>query len=310
MPDLRTLQSMKKKTLLIAGGSGFLGRAITSFFQQHGWNVEWLSRNAKQTPGLDVKIWHWNPAQLEMDPSALDAADAVLNLAGLSLADGSWSRARKLEFEESRLKAVKTLSKFCPENSDIHFISASATGYYGSFSEEVYTTELNEPGTDFLAQLCEKWEATARSSGFKRISIARIGVVLGRNEGAYPLMIKPVRWGLGAIPGSGNQGISWIHIDDVVRGFFWLLEQHLEGTFNFTAPLPVSMKYFMHEVGRHYKRPIWPIHIPDSLIAMAIGEKAVLACKGVYAEPKALIDSGFLFSKPSIESAISSLSSQ
>lgn len=300
---------MKKKTLLIAGGSGFLGRAITSFFQHHNWNVEWLSRHSSQHSESATKIWFWNPAELQMDPAALQSADAVLNLAGLSLADGPWNQARKLEFEKSRLQAVFTLSKFRPDRSDIHFISASATGYYGSYAHQVHTTELDKPGTDFLAQLCEKWEEASLSSGYSQISIARIGVVLAKNEGAYPLMIKPVRWGAGAIPGSGNQGLSWIHLDDLVRGFFWLLENQITGTFNFTAPVPVSMKHFMREVAKHYKRPIWPIHIPESLISLALGEKSMLACKGVYAEPKALLESGFSYSQPSIEKAIGSLSS-
>lgn len=300
---------MKKKTLLIAGGSGFLGRAITSFFQQQNWNVEWLSRRASRQTELATKIWFWNPAELQMDSAALASADAVLNLAGLSLADGPWNQARKLEFEKSRLQAVFTLSKFRPDRSDIHFISASATGYYGSYAHQVHTTELDMPGTDFLAQLCEKWEAAALSSGYSQISIARIGVVLGKNEAAYPLMIKPVRWGAGAIPGSGNQGLSWIHIDDLVRGFFWLLENKLTGTFNFTAPAPVSMNHFMREVARQYHRPIWPIHIPETLISLALGEKSVLACKGVFAEPKALLDSGFSYAFPSIEKAICSFSS-
>jgi uncharacterized protein len=293
---------MKTKTLLIAGGSGFIGRAATVYFQQKGWNVEWLSRSSSTE--TQVKTWHWNPASGQMDAAAFDAVDVVLNLAGLSLAHGSWTAERKKAFEDSRLMALNTLSQHLPKERDIFLISASATGYYGSTSDASTAVESALPGSDFLAGLCVNWESAAKNSAFSRVGIARIGVVLDATDGAYPLMVLPIRWGLGAVPGTGRQGLSWIHIGDVVRGFEWMIEQQLQGVYNFTAPKPVSMRRFMAEAARKYRRRLWPISVPESLLYLVLGEKSLLACQGVYAIPQALLDSGFSFLYPSIGEAI------
>lgn len=296
---------MNPPTLLIAGGSGFIGRATTQHFQAKGWNVEWLSRNPNSKS--PVKTWYWNPSQGEMDPEAFKQADVVLNLAGLSLADGPWTSRRKREFETSRISALTTLNNHAPNHADLHLISASATGYYGSSPQENKADESNDPGSDFLAQLCLKWESAAQESPISRICIARIGVVFDSHEGAFPVMAKTVRWGLGAVPGTGRQGISWIHIDDVVRGFEWIVEKKLQGVYNFTSPNPVSMLSFMRKAAKKYRRPLWPIFVPEWIVSMLLGEKSVLACRGVYAYPIALTDSGFSFLYPEIDRAIASI---
>jgi uncharacterized protein len=290
---------MEKKTVLIAGGSGFLGRACTSYFTAQGWNVEWLSRNP--SPHDKVKTWSWAPELCQMNPQAFESADVVLNLAGLSLSDGRWNQKRKQAFIESRISAVQTLSKNKPKEKDVYFISASATGYYGSYPEKLETTETSGPGRDFLAKLCVKWEAAANESSFSRIAVARIGVVLHPNEGAYPVMVKPLRMGGGAIPGTGRQGISWIDHRDFVRGIEWMMDHELEGVFNLTAPSPVSMRRFMETASMKYHRPLWPIHIGEGFLRLILGEKSVLASQGVYAYPEALSRSGFMFLYSSIE---------
>ena len=293
---------MQGNTVLIAGGSGFIGRAATQYFLEQGWNVEWLTRNVQ--PNTNLKTYFWNPALRQMDPQAFSTAKVVLNLAGLSLADGKWTKIRKRDFEQSRIDALLTLSQHLPSNNTLHLISASATGYYGSTTDERVVSESSPVGTDFLAQLCAKWEEAAQNSGFSRIGIARIGVVLDSAKGAFPVMVKPVRWGIGAVPGKGTQGLSWIHVKDVVRGLEWMAKESVQGVFNFTAPNPVSMRRFMIEASKKYRRPLWPIGIPEVFLTMALGEKSVLACKGVYAVPEALLARNFSFLYPTISEAI------
>lgn len=293
---------MQNNTILIAGGSGFIGRAATGYFIEQGWNVEWLSRNANAKAG--IKTHYWNPALGQMDREALSSAGVVLNLAGLSLAEGNWTKTRKKDFEESRIAALTTLSQHLPPNNNIHLISASATGYYGSSCNENTVTETASAGSDFLAELCVKWEQAAYTSGFSGIGIARIGVVLDSKEGAFPIMVKPIRMGIGAVPGTGKQGISWIHIADVVRGLEWMARGKAQGVFNFTAPNPVSMRSFMQAVSKKYQMPLWPVGIPEIVLSLALGEKSVLACQGVYAIPEALLKNHFSFLYPGIAEAI------
>jgi uncharacterized protein (TIGR01777 family) len=228
-------------------------------------------------------------------------------LAGLSLSDGRWTPHRKQAFIDSRISAVKTLSLHKPTDKDLYFISASATGFYGSYPEKREVTEVSASGSDFLATLCAQWEASATSSSFNRIAIARIGIVLHPSQGAYPVMVKPLRWGAGATPGTGSQGISWIHIADLVRAFEWLMNQERQGIFNFTAPNPVSMQVFMEQAAKKYRRPLWPMHVNESILGMVLGEKAVLACQGIYAYPEALNESGFKFLHSSIDQALKSV---
>jgi uncharacterized protein len=296
-----TMHSGTPRRWLLAGGTGLIGRRLTDALRSRGHEVKVLSRKG---PG------GWSPGDKPLSLELLKDVDVVVNLSGASVGEGRWTAKRKKELLESRIQPIATLEEALSQlDTKPFFIQASAIGYYGFEQTEPFFTEKSQPGKDFLARLCVDWEAAAHTLQpvTAGLSILRIGVVLDAQGGALPKMLAPVRWFAGAAPGSGNQGISWVHVDDVVAAILFVEAHRHQGVFNLVAPEPQSMTQFMREAAKQLHRPFWPFPIPAFVLKLAMGEQADLVVKGSLVKPTRLLDAGYVFQFPKLPDALKNL---
>jgi uncharacterized protein (TIGR01777 family) len=285
----------------IAGGSGFIGEAITDELLKHGHQVCWLTRDAASAANKrNVEYIQWLN-EGDQPENRLEGVDAIINLAGESLSSGRWTPARKSRILESRLHAtaeIKRIIRALSHKPSV-LLNASAVGYYGTSTRQTFTEEHQVQPSDFLSQVVCQWEAEADGAGIRTV-LMRFGVVLGQGEGALPRMALPYKLGFGGTLGSGRQIVSWIHIRDVVRAMLFCLDQpSLQGPVNFTSPKPLTMKAFGQTIGKVLGKPHY-LPAPAFAIKLLLGEMSVMALEGQAVLPQKLVESGFefLFSSP------------
>jgi len=298
--------------ILIAGGSGFLGSHLSTTLAAAGHTISILTRQPSPVPSRSTRLIPWTPTGSSTPwASTVGPVDAVINLAGASIADGRWSAARKAALVSSRLDATRALVHFIRQASPAPavFISASAVGYYGNRGDDELT-EADLPGDDFLAQLCTDWEAAAldAKSPATRVVRIRTGLVLDADAGALPRMLLPFRMGLGGPLGSGRQFMSWIHRDDWVGLISWILgNDSVDGALNATAPNPVTNADFGRTLGRVLRRPaIMPA--PAFVLNLALGEMAeALLLFSQRVRPARALAGGYRFARPTLDAALADL---
>lgn len=294
-------------TIVVAGGSGFLGTRLRAHLEREGHRVLNLTRSPRPHQPGDIP---WPPGGSPGQLAAhFEDADVVINLAGEGIAAKRWSIARKAELRNSRLHATRTIVRAlaaCARPPKT-LISGSAVGYYGACGAEP-VTEGTPPGPDFLAQLCVDWEHEASAvPANTRLVLLRTGVVLGNSGGALKKMIVPFKLGLGATLGSGDQYMSWIHVDDWVAMVAWLTTaDRAMGAFNATAPTPVTNRDFTRTLARVIRRPA-VFQAPAFVLNMALGEMASMLLTGQRVVPAAAEEMGFRFVFRAIEPALRSL---
>lgn len=295
-------------TVVIAGGSGYLGKRLQAQLERMGTRVRTLTRSPKPDRPDDIG---WTPDGSPGDLAAhLEGVDAVVNLAGENIGATFWSDARKIKLRESRVLATRTLVRAmaaCARPPKV-FISGSAVGYYGPHGDEL-VTERTPPGTDFLSLLCVDWEHEARAAATAstRLAIIRSGLVLGADEGALKKMLLPFKLGLGATLGSGAQYMPWIHEDDWVAFVIWLIgTDRATGAFNATSPGPITNRAFTRTLGRVLGRPAL-FHAPAFVLKIALGELADMLLTGQRVVPAAAEALGFRFTYRELEPALRSL---
>ena len=283
--------------VLITGGTGFLGRHLITQFQEKGHVISVLSRTPLKKKS--VKSFYWNPAVQEMDENALKETESIIHLAGASLADGGWTEKRKKEIMDSRVKSGELLFEKLKQNRQ-HiktFISASAIGIYGN-TGDIWVDESSPPSNDFIGEVCKEWEAIAgkiASLGI-RVVVLRIGIVLGKDGGALPVFAKPVRFFVGAALGSGNQYMSWIHINDLCRIFMKASEDDsMHGIINAVAPNPRTNKEFTKTLAQALRKPLFMPHVRSFALKLFMGEKASIALDSQRVSSKKLRLTGFQF---------------
>jgi uncharacterized protein (TIGR01777 family) len=286
-------------TIVIAGGSGFLGTALARALTRDGNTVTVLTRGSGGDAAGARRV-PWAPdGDAGSWAAALAGADAVVNLAGESIAAGRWSAARKQQIEASRRLATRSLvAAIAAQNPRPRvFVSASAVGYYGPRGDEI-VTEATAPGHDFLAGICVRWEAEAeRAAGLGvRVVELRTGLVLARGGGALPKMLLPFRLGAGGPLASGQQYWPWIHLEDWVRLVSWSLgASAVSGPINATAPAPVTNAEFSRILGRVLHRPAL-LPTPAFALRLMLGEMAdALLLSGQRAIPAKAEAAGFVF---------------
>ena len=295
-------------TVVLAGGSGFLGSKLRAQLERDGHRVVNLTRSPRPDRPGDVP-WQPDGSAGQLAPH-LEGADAIVNLAGENIAGTFWSEARKAQLRNSRLLATRTIVRAiaaCARPPKA-LISGSAVGYYGPHGDEA-VTERTPPGADFLARLCVDWEQEARAgaSAKTRLAIVRTGVVLGADGGALKKMILPFKLGLGATLGSGNQYMPWIHVDDWVSMIVWLIgADRAMGAFNVSAPTPVTNLDFTRALGRVLRRPA-VFHAPAFVLKIGLGELANMLLTGQRVLPAAAEELGFRFGYRELEPALRSL---
>ena len=293
--------------VLLAGGSGFLGRALQSTLRAHGHSVAVLTRTPR--PGATDQI-AWKPdGTAGAWAQSLEGADALVNLAGEGIADRRWSVARKQALRSSRILSTRSLVAALRQVSrpPAVFTSGSAVGYYGPRGDELLT-EASPPGTDFLATLCVDWEREAEpAAALTRVAIVRSGLVLHPEGGALRSMLPPFRFGIGGRLGSGDQYMPWIHRADWVALVEWIITTDVShGAFNGTAPPPVTNAEFSRALGRALRRPaIFPV--PGFALRAMVGELADSLLTGQRAVPARAEALGFRFGFPSLDEALRDL---
>jgi uncharacterized protein (TIGR01777 family) len=294
--------------IVIAGGSGLLGTALTRRLQRDGHTVAVLTRRPSHVTDVG-----WNPdAPGEPWAGIVGAADAVVNLAGESIAGGRWTRARKAALVDSRIRATRALAAAiaaAPQPPAV-FLSGSAIGIYGARGDEL-VTEQTQPGDDFLAALCVAWEREAMAAAAAtRVVLLRTGVVLAREGGALPQMALPFRFFAGGPVGSGRQCVPWIHIDDWAEMVGWALATAaVTGPLNITAPHPVTNRELADTIGRVLGRPAL-LPAPAFALRLALGEMAGVVLTGACVVPAKAQTLGFTFRYPRLEAALRSLYSR
>jgi uncharacterized protein (TIGR01777 family) len=299
--------------IVIAGGTGFLGRPLTERLAADGHDVVVLTRRA--TAGGPSRAVAWSPdGKAGAWANEIDGVDAVVNLAGESIAGKRWSPSHKKQILDSRILATRSLVAAIARASEppAVLVSGSAVGYYGPLGDEL-AVETTPPGSDFLAQVCQQWEAEASraASARTRVACIRTGLALERDGGALPQMLPPFKFGVGGPVGSGRQYWCWIHRDDWVDLVRWTIATAaVSGPVNATAPEPVRNVVFARALGRALHRPSF-MPAPAFALRLMLGEMAdALLLSGQRAIPAKARALGFSFKYARLDDALGAIFAQ
>jgi uncharacterized protein len=300
------------RTILIAGGTGLVGKSLVQQLLQKEYEVIILTRKLTDTPHQkNLSYALWNVKEGTIDADAFKKANAIIHLAGAGVMDKKWDETYKKEIEESRTKSsallIDTLQKI--DHKVEVMISASAIGWYGEDKIPNHYFKENENADNaFLGMVCKKWEESvevAEQIGI-RVCKLRIGIVLSNDGGAYKEFRSPLKFGVASILGNGKQIVSWIHIDDLCRQFIFALEnENISGSYNAVAPMPVSNKTLTLEIAKNVKGKFYiPIHVPDFILKIMLGGRSVEILKSSTVSCEKIKAAGFTFLYPSIEVAV------
>ena len=296
--------------VLIAGGTGFVGQVLCRRLADDGHQVAVLTRNAAgKSLGAGVELHSWPAPEQPVPVAALAGIDAVVNLAGETVAK-PWSKEQKEKIRASRVEITRALVRDVLRSTTrpAAWVNASAIGFYGTHGDEVLTEDA-PAGSDFLGRVSVEWEAAtagARELGI-RVVLARIGVVLGKGGGALEKLVTPFKMFAGGPMGSGRQYMSWIHLQDVVGLIeFALLNEVISGPMNTTAPEPVTNREFAQTLGRVLGRPS-AMPAPAFAIKAMLGEMSVVVLEGQRVIPRKALHLGYEFRFPSLEPALRDL---
>lgn len=283
---------MDQMRIAISGANGFIGTRLSGSF-----------------PGEDVEVvplkhTYFRDVSDDRLLDALQGVDVIINLAGVSI-NRRWDSAAKREILDSRILTTRRLVSLInamPRKPSL-FISASAVGIYPATG--IYSENSASEGTGFLSEVCRRWEEEAQKvSTDVRLAITRFGVVLDKSDGALPKMLLPFRFFVGGKIGSGEQGFSWIHIEDLARAMWFVItHEELSGIINFVAPQPIINRVFTRTVSEVMHRPAW-FTVPDFVFHLLYGEGAVLVTEGQQVYPARLISAGYVFRYPDIRIAL------
>jgi hypothetical protein len=293
----------KKQTVLITGASGYIGRHLKEKLTARGYRVRTLTTNLLHSNVEDC--FYWNPGNDDLNRKALESVDYIIHLAGASIGTHRWTRKRKQQILDSRIHSTKLLfDKVHLYNVPLKaFISASATGYYGSITSDTIFNEDSPAATDFLGNVCAQWEKAAnqfQEIGIRTVKI-RTGVVLSKDAPALQKMLLPIKLGIGSPLGNGRQYMPWIHIDDLCEVYLKAIQDKtFTGAFNAVAPQHITNKELMKILAKVHKRPYWFPQVPAFILKIMLGEMAYLLLKGSRVEPKRLLATGFQFKIPEI----------
>jgi len=297
--------------IVIAGGSGFLGRALAARLSADRHNLVVLTRAPREPERTAARQVQWNPdGSAGAWKSEIDGADAIVNLTGESIGDHRWSTAQKQHIVSSRVDATRSLVAAIRDarNAPTVFVSGSAVGYYGPCGDRVLAEDA-PAGADFLAGVCVQWENEARRAADRtRVALIRTGLVLEKDGGALPRMLPPFKLGVGGPVGSGRQYWPWIHRADWVDLVRWTLATGTaRGPINATAPNPVTNADFARALGRALHRPAF-MPAPAFALKMLLGEMAEgLLLSGQRAVPALAERLGFRFAYPDLGAALAAI---
>ncbi len=295
-------------TILITGGNGLIGSVLQKKLLSKGYNVQVLSRKKNN----NSTQFYWNIQDCFIDAKAIQQADFIIHLAGAGIADKRWTNKRKEELVSSRVDSTKLLLQKVKEyNPNLKgFIAASGIGFYGAITSKKIHSENEESETDFLATVCKLWEN--ESLKFKkeniRTVVLRTGVVFSKNGGALEKIISPIKNGIGAALGSGNQYIPWIHIDDLCELYIEAIENKTySGIYNAVTAEHITNKELTNKIALKLRKKIWFPPIPSFILKIIFGEMAIILLEGSRISNNKILKQGFQFKFSSIEKALNDL---
>jgi uncharacterized protein (TIGR01777 family) len=295
--------------IILAGGSGFIGKALTARLLADGHSVTLLTRDPARVhvSGSALRVQQWDAATVGAWGASVDGADAVINLTGELISGKRWSPAQKELIRSSRISSTRAIVQAigAATKKPSLLINASAVGYYGDVpSGDV--PESFPAGRGFLAEVCQEWESSAYAAQAHgvRVVTPRLGVVLAPDGGALAKMLLPFRLFVGGPIGSGRQWFPWIHRDDVVAGILFLLRTPtVSGPVNFAGPEAVTMKEFCRALEAAMGRPSWA-PVPAPILRIMLGEMAGMILGGQRVVPKKLSGAGYTFRYPTVGAAL------
>ncbi|MFM6926642.1 MAG: TIGR01777 family oxidoreductase [Ferruginibacter sp.] len=303
------------QTVLITGGTGLVGKALTKALVQKGYRVIIVSRSTHgKTSSDSVSFASWDVRKQLIDLQALQSADHIIHLAGAGVVEKKWTGAYKKEIVESRTESSRLIIETLQRNPNKvkTIVSASAIGWYGADKDPVQPfTEQAIADDSFLGNTCRLWEQSIEpvESLGKRLVKFRIGIVLSNDGGALAEFKKPLNVGVAAILGNGRQIVSWIHIDDLCSLFIAGIENvALSGSYNAVAPNPVSNKTLTITLAKAMKRRFYiPLHVPSFVLKLMMGQRSIEVLKSATVSCEKVLQSGFAFSYNTIAAALENL---
>ena len=296
--------------VLITGGTGAVGRQLCEFLNEQGIEVSILSR--RKNDNSKYKTYLWDHENFLIDNNAFSDCDYIIHLAGAGIADKRWTKSRKKEILDSRVKTTNLLYKALSksEHNVKGIISASAVGYYGQTTTAKIFKEDDQPGNDFVAEVCKAWEDSVnqfQKLGLRTVNL-RIGIVLMKKGGALEKMIQPFQWNVGSALGNGKQIIPWIHISDLNHIILQAIQSSdMQGPFNCCAPEPVSNSEFSNEIATVLGKRIWLPKVPALALRLILGSRVILLTEGSRVSAEKILQTKYKFQYPKLEAALTNL---
>jgi uncharacterized protein (TIGR01777 family) len=298
--------------VLITGASGLVGSRLTELLLSKKMEVVHVGRTKRNG---SVPSFAWDVDKQQMDAKALAGVDTIVHLAGAGVADKRWTPTRKKEILDSRVQSTRLLYQILKEekHSVKNIVSASAIGYYGfGLSDQLFTEEC-PPATDFLASVTTEWEKEVDAIRELEIRVVkiRIGIVLSNKGGALKEMARPIQFGVGAPLGTGQQVMSWIHIDDLCEMFCKAIQDRsLAGAYNGVAPNPVTNAELTKAIASILKKPLWLPNVPPFVLRLLVGEMADIVVNGSKVSAEKILATRFKFQYWQIDDALRNLLSK
>ncbi|WP_044399165.1 TIGR01777 family oxidoreductase [Lacinutrix sp. Hel_I_90] len=297
--------------VLITGATGLVGSAIVKLCHTKAIDVNYLTTSKSKLSNEDnYKGFYWNPNENEIDTNCVKDVDAIIHLVGASISK-RWTKKHKQAIMDSRLKTTALLHETVKNNPNniTQIVSASAVGFYPDSLTNYYTEDQTQVSSSFLGQVVESWERVVDAFTTLNISVSkvRIGLVFSEKGGAFPKIIQPIKYGAGAPLGTGEQWMSWIHLDDLARLFLHVIEKNLEGVYNGVSPNPVTNKELTKAAATKLNMPLFLPNVPQFALKLVLGEMHIILFESQRVSSKKIENTGFFFEYVTLDKALEEL---
>ena len=297
--------------ILITGATGLIGEKMVSLLKKDNHIIHYLSTSkSKIEHTSNYKGFYWNPGKGEIDLAAFEDVSVIIHLAGASVSK-KWTTSYKKEIIQSRVQSANLLFKTLQShpNSVKQFISASAIGIYPNDLTAIYNEDDSKIDDSFLGEVTQLWEESINL--FKSLPLLvttiRIGVVLAKESGALVEMTKPIKFGFGAALASGKQYVSWIHIDDLVAIFKYVIDNNLEGIYNAVSPYPTTNEELTKAIAKTIHKPLFLPNVPKFMLRLLLGEMHQIVTSSQHVSSRKILDAGFQFQYASLSKSLQNL---